>query len=125
MGALRPSREGTRVELSLALDRPRDLSATFAAYTEDYAFNRTRTMIKLFEIGVRFVSRSEGKRLVHGLHRFDIVTLDFRDVELVGQGFADQVFRVWSRANPGVELRCENMIAPVAFMVERARRTKG
>lgn len=122
VGVLRPSREGTRIELSLALDQPRDLSATFAAYTEDYAFNRSRTMIKLFEIGVRFVSRSEGKRLVHGLNRFEVVTLDFRDVELVGQGFADQVFRVWARANPGVELRCENMEAPVAFMVERARR---
>jgi hypothetical protein len=38
-----------------------------------------------------------------------------------GQGFADEVFRVWARAHPGVALTPVNMAPPVEFMVERAR----
>jgi hypothetical protein len=50
------------------------------------------------------------------------VLIDFRGVEAVGQGFADEVFRVWPRQHPSVEVTPENMNDPVRFMVERARR---
>jgi hypothetical protein len=40
-------------------------------------------------------------------------------VEAVGQGFAGEVFRVWAKAHPEVELRAENMSPPVSFMVGR------
>jgi hypothetical protein len=79
------------------------------------------TVVKLFSYGVRFVSRSEAKRLLDGLERFAHVILDFAGVELVGQGFADEVFRVWAAAHPAVALAAENMSPPVAFMVARAR----
>ena len=81
--------------------------------------------IKLFAFGTSFVSRSEAKRLTQGLDRFRHVILDFQGVTLVGQGFADEIFRVWSRAHPQIELKAENMIPPVAFMVERARGAAG
>jgi hypothetical protein len=82
----------------------------------------TRKTIKLFAHGVEFVSRSEAKRLVHGLDRFREVILDFEGVTMVGQGFADEVFRVWARAHPDVSLEPIRMKETVAFMVERARR---
>ena len=91
-------------------------------YTEDFEFVRTRTVVKLFAIGMRFVSRSEAKRLVRGLDRFREVVLDFSGVDGVGQAFADEVFRVWSGEHPEVRLVPESMSEPVAFMVERARR---
>ena len=100
----------------------RDLRRLFEAYTEDFEFVRTRTVIKLLAIGVRFVSRSEAKRLVHNLERFREVVLDFKGVEGVGQGFADEIFRVWHREHPEVRLIPVNMCEPVQFMVERARR---
>jgi hypothetical protein len=71
---------------------------------------------------VRFVSRSEAKRLLRGLDRFREVVLDFRSVDLVGQGFADEVFRVWATRHPEVALAPVGMIPAVAFFVERARR---
>lgn len=83
---------------------------------------RTTTVVRLVSIGVELVSRSEGKRLVRGLERFREVVLDFEGVRVVGQGFADEVFRVWSAANPEVRLIPVGMCEPVAFMVERARR---
>jgi hypothetical protein len=73
-------------------------------------------------VGERFVSRSEAKRLLHGMEKFEEVVLDFRGVQSVGQGFADEVLRVWSRAHPGTRLIPEHMNDAVRFMVESARR---
>jgi hypothetical protein len=50
------------------------------------------------------------------------VVLDFEGVDLVGQGFADEVFRVWAQQHPDVLLIPTGMNEPVAFMVERAIR---
>ncbi len=74
----------------------------------------------LSSIGVRFISRSEAKRLLSGLDRFAEVVLDFTGVEEIGQGFADEVFRVWARAHPKVRLKPVNMSEAVEFMVRRA-----
>ena len=123
LGELQPPRAGTRVRAELAPDTERELRAVFDAYSnEDFAFTRTRTFIKLFEVGVDFVSRSEAKRLLHGMEKFEEVVLDFRNVRSVGQGFADEVFRVWAHAHPGTRLVAEHMNDAVRFMVERARR---
>jgi hypothetical protein len=62
--------------------------------------------------------------LVSGLEKFREVVLDFTGVELIGQGFADEVFRVWQHQHPEVRLMPVNMSEPIAFMVERARRAR-
>jgi len=115
-----PPRTGTRVRFAARPASPRNLRGLFDEYTDNYQFTRTRTVIRLFAIGVRFVSRSEAKRLVHGLEKFRQVTLDFAGVTGVGQGFCDEVFRVWARSHPETRLEPVNMCEPVAFMVERA-----
>ena len=116
-----PGRPGTAVRFEVAIDKRDRLEEVFARYTHDFEFDTTRTIVKLFSYGVRFVARSEARRLLDGLARFRHVILDFRGVESVGQGFVDEVFRVWAGAHPEVELTAENMSAPVAFMVGRAR----
>lgn len=40
----------------------------------------------------------------------------------VGQGFVDEVFRVFARAHPETALRPEHMSDEVAFMVRRVGR---
>jgi anti-sigma regulatory factor (Ser/Thr protein kinase) len=112
---------GTLVRFVVARDTHVTPEAVFARYTHDFDFDTSHTVVKLFAHGVRFVSRSEAKRLLDGLERFAHVVLDFAGVEAVGQGFADEIFRVWAGAHPAVELRPENMAVPVAFMVNRAR----
>jgi hypothetical protein len=116
-----PPRRGTLVSVEIDLEQVRSLSALFREYTRDHEFSKTRAVIRLFTIGVRFVSRSEAKRLLHGLDRFREVLLDFRGVEGIGQGFADEVFRVWATAHPGTSLEPIHMNQAVAFMVQRAR----
>lgn len=122
VAAVDPPRRGTLAAVEVDLAQVRSLAALFEAYTEDHEFSRTRIAIRLFAIGVRFVSRSEARRLLHGLERFREVVLDFRGVEGIGQGFADEVFRVWAGAHPETALVPANMNAPVEFMVARAKR---
>lgn len=120
--ALSRPRQGTLARAELDVQRSRDLRELFDEYTEDYEFATTRTVIKLFAIGVRFISRSEAKRLLRGLERFRKVVLDFEGVSSVGQGFVDEVFRVWVQAHPEVTLVPVHMNEAVAFMVQRAQR---
>jgi len=120
VGTLDPPIEGTRVRVEVDPAAARSLTDVFDEYTEDFEFSRTRTVIKLFAIGTEFVSRSQAKRLLHGLAKFREVVLDFKGVDIVGQGFADEVFRIWAREHPEVNLVPTEMSDPVAFMVERA-----
>lgn len=120
VGALKPERPGTTVRAEVDSDNANDLTAVFAEYTRNFEFSRTRTVVRLYAIGTEFVSRSQAKRLVHGLEKFREVVLDFEGVDLVGQGFADEVFRVWAQVHPEVLLVPTDMTEPVAFMIERA-----
>ena len=96
------------------------LTDVFAEYTdEDHRFTQTRATVRLFGHGVRFASRSEAERLLRGLERFREVRVDFSGVEEVGQGFVDEVFRVWPSQNPETVVVPLGMQGPVEFMVRR------
>jgi anti-sigma regulatory factor (Ser/Thr protein kinase) len=117
-----PRRVGTRVRFEASLRPRRKLADVFAEYTDDFQFQKTRVVVKLFAHGTRFISRSEAKRVLNRLESFREVILDFYRVEEIGQGFADEVFRVWPTMHPGTVIKPVNMAKTVAFMVERARR---
>jgi anti-sigma regulatory factor (Ser/Thr protein kinase) len=115
---------GTRVSFSVNLSSQKTLKAVFDAYTgspdEDLAFNKTRITVKLFEYGRTLPSRSEAKRVMLNLENFKEVELDFSGVETVGQGFADQIFRVWHTKHPETNVIAVNANENVAFAVQGA-----
>jgi anti-sigma regulatory factor (Ser/Thr protein kinase) len=113
---------GTKVQAEVDLENINDLTSIFAEYTRDFEFSKTRTIVRLFAIGTEFMSRSQARRLMHGLEKFREVVLDFDGVDLVGQGFTDEIFRVWQSLHPGILLVPIGMGEAVAFMVERAKR---
>jgi anti-sigma regulatory factor (Ser/Thr protein kinase) len=123
--AIGPSvvRRGTRVQLEVIPGHVPRLEELFAAYTDPDTlhFTRSRATIKLAGLGRTLISRSEAKRLVARLTDFRHVTLDFSGVEVAGQGFCDEVFRVFGGAHPEVALEPVGMNDAVAFMVNRAR----
>jgi excisionase family DNA binding protein len=110
---------GTLVRCEIDVQTSRSTSEVFAAYSIGHDFARTRTVVRLFDIGVRFISRSEARRLLRGLERFREVLVDLRGVQEVGQGFVDEVFRVWPTQHPDVAVRPVNMVGPVEAMVRR------
>ena len=120
----RASRWGTRVFCRLGVDTKRDLTAVFKEFTVNHEFVRTRPVVKLFETGLTFISRSEARRLLSGLGKFEEIQLDFEKVESVGQGFVDEVFRVWLTDNPSKKIIPINMNSEVEFMVMRGMSLK-
>jgi uncharacterized protein (DUF1330 family) len=118
-----PARPGTTVTFELPLATATDPAAIFARYShgDDFAFDTSRVVVRLFEHGSEFVSRSEAKRIAAGLERFRHVIVDFRGVEAVGQGFADELFRVWATAHPEVALEPMNMQPAVERVVRPSR----
>jgi DNA-binding transcriptional ArsR family regulator len=116
-----PRQVGTLVRLELDPATGRRLSEVFAPYTSDKAlsFDTTRAIVRLFETGGTFVSRSEAKRLATRLERFEHAIVDFAGVHVVGQGFVDELFRVWQREHPEVTLTPVNMSQAVEQMVRR------
>jgi anti-sigma regulatory factor (Ser/Thr protein kinase) len=115
-----PATEGTSVVCQIDPQTNRTLAVIFREFTRDHAFVRTRPVVKLFEIGTVFVSRSEARRLLDGLEAdFDTVEVDFTGVTDVGQGFVDELLRVWPAAHPGKTVIPANMNDAVEFMIER------
>jgi anti-sigma regulatory factor (Ser/Thr protein kinase) len=118
-----PRESGTTVECRIDPNTDRSTTEIFRQFSEEHEFVRTRLVVKLFEIGTPFVSRSEARRLLDGLDEdFEIVEVDFNGVTDVGQGFVDELLRVWPSIHPGKAVIPINMNEAVEFMVNRARR---
>jgi hypothetical protein len=115
-----PTATGTSVECQIDPQTERSLPAIFEQFTEDLAFVRTRPVVKLFEAGTTFVSRSEARRLLDGLAAdFNTVEVDFTGVSDAGQGFVDELLRVWPDSHPDKKVIPTNMNPAVEFMVRR------
>ena len=84
-----------------------DIFSIFAPEEYDYKFEKTRALVKLFQR--EYLSRSEAKRLLHGLDKFKEIILDFKDVKTIGQGFADELFRVFMQNYPEITLEIVNI----------------
>jgi hypothetical protein len=79
-----------------------DIFSIFAPEEFDYKFEKTRAMVKLFQR--EYISRSEARRLHHGLDKFKVIILDFKGVKTIGQGFADELFRVFMQNHPKITI---------------------
>ena len=116
-----PGRQGTRVRFEGELHPRRKLTELVAEHPRRAPHHRTRVVVTL---GTRFISRAEAQRLLGRLERFHTVVLDFKDVQEIGEGFADEVFRVWPHGHPEVTLEPINMSPVISFMVDHARRPR-
>jgi len=115
---------GTMVVMKLKNHTARKLKKIFDEYTsgDDYGFNKTIVPVALAQYGDEaVVSRSQAKRLLNRIDRFKIVILDFKGVDLIGQAFADEIFRVFANQHPEISLIEDNANQDVKNMISRAR----
>jgi anti-sigma regulatory factor (Ser/Thr protein kinase) len=116
------SQNGTTIWMKLANDSTRQPKDVYDRFTEDFVFDKSTIPIKLAQVGAAgLVSRSQAKRILSGIERFKSVTLDFTGVKWIGQGFADEIFRVYRKAHPDVEILTEGANEDVAQMIRRAQ----
>ena len=98
------------------------MRAVFLDYQDDDSlqFSKTEVIIELArEHGQRLISRSQAKRVVANLDKFKQTTFDFKGVTIVGQGFVDQLFRVFQQQYPEIILNYINANDDVNFMIRR------
>lgn len=71
------------------------------------------------------VSRSQAKRLLTRFDRFKEIVLDFSGVEIIGQAFADELFRAFQADHPSTHLTYLNANEQVEKMILRASGPSG
>lgn len=116
---------GTNVLIQIKYDHAEPMSDVFDRFTQapdDYGFSKTVVPVRLLEYGDErplVVSRSQAKRLMVRFEKFQNIQLDFSGVDEIGQGFADELFRVFQNQHPNTRLIPINYNAQVGNMIAR------
>lgn len=113
--------EGTLVEFEIQSDAKTQLEKVFEEFAPaeyDFRFEKTRVSVRLLRKD--YVSRSEAKRLLHNLEKFSQIELDMRKVRNVGQGFVDEIFRVFASGHSDIKISVANASPAVEAMVLHA-----
>jgi hypothetical protein len=115
---------GTSIFMELCNHTDRTEKEIFDKYTsaEDFGFNKTVVPVKLAQYGNdKLISRSQAKRVLARLDLFKVILFDFTGVPTIGQAFADEIFRVFAKEHPTIEIHAIHDNSEVKRMVERAR----
>ena len=118
---------GTMIVMVISVSSDRLIREVFDTYTEDLndegssQFNKTVIPVKLAQYGnEKLVARSQAKRLLTRIEKFQYVVFDFEDITMIGQAFADEIFRVYANKNVKITLVPINMTPDVKRMVDRS-----
>lgn len=110
---------GTMVTMKLENNTTRKIGEVFDMFAPiDEGFVRTRIPIKEVCPYGEPIARSQARRIVHRLEEFKQVELDFEGIDFMGQGFADEIFRVFQNEHPEVELIPMNACRSVLGMIK-------
>ena len=115
---------GTNIRMEINNNTARTKKKIFDQYTstDDYGFNKTVVPVKMAQYGNdKLISRSQAKRVLARVELFKTVMFDFQDVEVIGQAFADEIFRVFANKHPEIELHAIHANSEVKKMISRAK----
>jgi anti-sigma regulatory factor (Ser/Thr protein kinase) len=121
--SLKPSKRGTRVVWTLNLNSKKHLNDIFRQFVinpGEPGFNKTEILVRLYTQGTIYISRSQARRILSGLEKYESIVLDYDKVSTVGQAFADEIYRVFQNSHPNIKIESRRMSEPVKFMVDRA-----
>lgn len=117
--------QGSAIYLAIALDTTRTLDEVMRSASLDaqnYSIERTTLPLRLIineDTGLE--SRAQARRVAARLTEFKQAELDFTGIEHIGQGFADELFRVFGRNQSAVQLVVKNAGPRVNAMIELAQ----
>jgi anti-sigma regulatory factor (Ser/Thr protein kinase) len=115
---------GTFIIMTLSSQSQRTSKEVFDRFSSEdgeYSFDKTVIPVQLAQHGGdELISRSQAKRLLARVDKFARVIFDFAHVEAIGQAFADEIFRVFRRQHPEIEINHINSNQIVSQMIRRA-----
>ena len=113
---------GTIVEFNLRRDsrtRLANLFSTYESRDNNCQFNKTNVLVKL--IKPEYVSRSEARQLMANLEEYKEIELNFKGVKQMGQGFADEIFRVFANRHPDIKIRTARINPSIAAVIRHVK----
>lgn len=109
----------------MGLDFLRKFNLVFDRFASDdqaFGFSKTHVPLSLATYSDEdLVFRSQARRLLARLRDFNEVLLDFDGVEMIGQAFADEIFRVYDRNHPKVDVIAININEQVEKKILRVQ----
>lgn len=121
--------DGTQVDFTVSTASDRTAADVYNTYCSDpngdenaMPFRKTHVPLSLAQWNKEpLVSRSQAKRVLARLDKFAEVLIDFSGVELVGQAFADEIFRVFPSSHPDVHVIAVNANRQISQMINLSR----
>lgn len=120
----RPHRVGTAIFMEIRPNVERTMKGVFDQYAsgKNFGFSKTHVPIKLARYETeQLLSRSQARRVLARFERFEEVMLDFEGVEIIGQAFADEIFRVYQHEHPETKIHCVGLLPETKRMIKRAK----
>jgi len=116
---------GTRVVFVVHFDTKKTAQKIFAEYAganvDEPQFKTVIQMRFMAQEGMALTSRSQARRLLNRLEKFTCAVFDFKDVDFIGQAFADEIFRVYPTKNTRTELQYINAVTQIEKMIAHVR----
>lgn len=118
-------RKGTLVTMVISSKSLTVYRSVFDSFTSgvenDNRFSKTHVPVKLMQYGSdNLVSRSQARRVLSRFELFDEIILDFVGVQMIGQGFADEIFRVFNLEHHNTKIIPINAVQAVQEMINHA-----
>lgn len=120
--------QGTAIVFNISVANKFKIENIFNQYADpDKGFYKTMVSVQHLEYNEtnpNYISRSQARRLMAGMEKFEEVTLDFGNIPEIGQAFADEIFRVWQNKNPKIKLNVLDANKSVSNMIKRIENNK-
>lgn len=116
------SKIGTMVVLQLENDCKRNPGEIFDLFaTVDDGF--VKTVIPIVKVcgDLGPIARSQARKILYRLEKFKYVELDFSGVDFMGQGFADEIFRVFKNQCPQTKITAVHASPSVYRMIRHVQ----
>jgi anti-sigma regulatory factor (Ser/Thr protein kinase) len=115
----------TLVRMCIVNDSKKQIKTVFDAFSTEIPGDFDKTVVPVHLANSDdLISRSQARRVLSGLELFKEVILDFKDVEYIGQAFADEIFRVFPSMNPNTSITSQNANTDIQNMINRAKNTR-
>lgn len=113
---------GTMVVFRVNKDMKVSTKEVFNKYSNEDGFNVTHIPVSLICGSLGPLSRSQARQICYRLEEFNEAIIDFDGVDDMGQGFSDEIFRVYATAHPDIKLRPTNANIDVIRMIKHVGR---
>ncbi len=117
---------GTYIEFRLKKSTNRNIKYIFDKYaSSEYEYKFSKTKIDLNLLQEDYISRSQAKRLLMGLDKFKEIILNFKNVKNVGQGFIDEIYRVFGNKHSDIKIKAINVNSLIESMIQHVKVDNG